>query len=109
MTTPFVATCAAAGLGLVAAVAAFAEAGTTPTSGYAKVNGLSLYYEIHGTGEPLILLHGGLGAIDMFGDILPVLSKARRVIGVDLHPPGRTAGLDPPMSFEAMADDIPAL
>ncbi len=109
VTTPFIATCAAAGLGLVAAVAAFAEAGTTPTSGYAKVNGLNLYYEIHGTGEPLVLLHGGLGAIEMFGEILPVLSKARRVIGVDLQAHGRTADVDRPMSFEAMADDIAAL
>ena len=83
---------------------------TTPAKGgYAPVNGLKLYYEIHGTGEPLILLHGGVGATDMFAEILPALSKARRVIAVDLQAHGRTADIDRPLSLEAMADDIAAL
>ena len=83
---------------------------TTPVkTGYAPVNGLKLYYEIHGTGEPLILLHGGVGATDMFAEILPALSKARRVIAVDLQAHGRTADIDRPLSLEAMADDIAAL
>jgi len=47
-------------------------------TGYAPVNGLNLYYEIHGSGEPLILLHGGLGSTEMFGDVLPLLAKSRR-------------------------------
>ena len=106
MTTPFVATCAAAGLALATSTAAFAEA---PRTGYAKVNGLNLYYEIHGAGEPLVLLHGGVGAIDMFGEILPLLAKGRQVIGVDLQAHGRTADIDRPLTFESMADDIAAL
>lgn len=76
---------------------------------YAKVNGLELYYEIHGTGRPVILLHGGLGAIEMFGPNLPALAKKRQVIGVDLQAHGRTADIDRPLSVELMADDIAAL
>jgi pimeloyl-ACP methyl ester carboxylesterase len=76
---------------------------------YADVNGIKLYYEIHGTGKPLILLHGGLGAIEMFGPNLPALAKGREVIGVDLQAHGRTADIDRPLSVELMADDIAAL
>ena len=102
---------AAAATGMLASALAFAQTGTTTTlkTGYAPVNGLNLYYEIHGTGEPLILLHGGLGATEMFGGILPLLSNTRRVIAVDLQAHGRTADIDRPLSFEAMADDIAAL
>jgi len=57
---------------------------------YADVNGIKLYYEIHGTGRPLILLHGGLGAIEMFGPNLPALAQGRQVIAVDLQGHGRT-------------------
>lgn len=76
---------------------------------YAHVNGLDLYYEIHGTGQPLILLHGGLGAIAMFTQILPDLAEHRQVIGVELQAHGHTADSDRPLSFESMADDIAAL
>src|SRR3989454_2143093 len=76
---------------------------------YADVNGINLYYEIHGTGAPLILLHGGLGATSMFGPNLPALAKGRQDIGVDLQGHGRTADIDRPLSTELMADDIAAL
>jgi hypothetical protein len=76
----FIAAGAAAGIGLAACALASAETGTTPKTGYANVNGIKLYYEIHGSGEPMILLHGGLGASGMFGEILPLLSKTRQVI-----------------------------
>ena len=76
---------------------------------YAQVNGIKLYYEIYGTGDPLILLHGGLGAIEMFGENLPALAAGRQVIGVDLQAHGRTADIDRPITFEAMADDVAAL
>src|SRR5437867_12285010 len=76
---------------------------------YADVNGIKLYYEIHGTGRPLILLHGGLGAIEMFGPNLPALAKGRQVIAVDLQGHGRTADIDRPLSVALMADDIAAL
>ena len=76
---------------------------------YADVNGIKLYYEIHGSGRPLVLLHGGLGAIEMFGPNLPALAKGRQVIGVDLQAHGRTADIDRPLSAELMAGDIAAL
>ncbi len=78
-------------------------------SGYAPVNGLKLYYEVHGTGEPLILLHGGVGATEMFDEIMPLLSQSRQVIAVDLQAHGRTADINRPLSYEAMADDVAAL
>jgi pimeloyl-ACP methyl ester carboxylesterase len=76
---------------------------------YADVNGIKLYYEVQGKGRPLILLHGGLGAIEMFGPNLPALAKVRKVVAVDLQGHGRTADIDRPFSVEAMADDIAAL
>jgi len=99
--------------GILLAAAALTFAQVRPTTsvktGYAPVNGLKLYYEIHGTGEPLILLHGGVGATEMFNPILPLLSNTRRVIAVDLQAHGRTADIDRPLTMEAMADDIAAL
>ena len=76
---------------------------------YAPVNGLELYYEVYGDGEPLILLHGGVGAIEMFGEVLPMLAESRQVIGVDLQAHGRTADVDRPLTYEQMADDVGAL
>lgn len=67
---------------------------------YAEVNGLEMYYEIHGAGAPLILLHGGVGAIEMFGEVLPLLAEGRQVVTVDLQAHGRTADIDRPLSFE---------
>jgi pimeloyl-ACP methyl ester carboxylesterase len=76
---------------------------------YADVNGLSLHYEEHGSGDPLILLHGGIGTGEMFGAIMPGLSAGRRVITVDLQGHGGTADVDRPLRPELMADDIAAL
>src|SRR5215203_3147539 len=76
---------------------------------YAEVNGLSMYYEVHGSGETLILLHGGVGAIEMFGEVLPLLAEGRRVVAIDLQAHGRTVDIDRPTTFEAMADDVAAL
>jgi len=76
---------------------------------YADVNGIKLYYETRGTGRPLVLLHGGLGAIEMFGPNLAALSAGRQVIAVDLQGHGRTVDIDRPLSVELMADDIAAL
>lgn len=83
---------------------------TAPKTGYAPVNGLKLYYEIHGAGgEPLVLLHGGLLSTAMLGDLLPLLAKTRRVIAADMQAHGRTADIDRPISYEALADDIAGL
>jgi len=79
------------------------------TSRYADVNGINLYYEAHGTGRPLILLHGGLGSSDVFGPILPALTERHRAIMVDLQGHGRTADIDRPIDVRLMADDIAAL
>lgn len=78
-------------------------------SGYAPVNGLELYYEIHGEGEPLILLHGGLGSSGMFYDIMPQLARDRQVVAVDLQGHGRTADVDRPIRYEHLGDDVAAL
>src|ERR1044071_3253737 len=76
---------------------------------YAKINELDLYYEEHGDGEPLVLLHGGIHAGEMFGPILPALSTTRRVIAVDLQGHGHTADIDRPFRPELMAGDVAAL
>jgi len=95
---------------LVSALLVAQTTAATPVkTGYAPVNGLRLYYEIHGQGEPLILLHGGLGATGMFGPIIPSLATNRRVIAVDLQGHGRTADINRPLTPEAMADDIAGL
>lgn len=82
------------------------------TSGYAPVNGLSMYYEIHGpdTGMPLVLIHGGGSTIETnFSHILPLLSQHRRVIAMELQVHGHTADRDAPSSFQQDADDVAAL
>ena len=76
---------------------------------YADVNGLRLYYEVHGSGKPVVLLHGGLGGIGMYTQLLPPLSETYQVIAVELEGHGRTALRERPLSFEQMADDIAAL
>jgi pimeloyl-ACP methyl ester carboxylesterase len=76
---------------------------------YADVNGINLYFETHGTGQPLILLHGGLGSGEMFGPTLTQLAQQHQVIAVDLQGHGRTADIDRPIDIRLMADDIAAL
>jgi pimeloyl-ACP methyl ester carboxylesterase len=77
--------------------------------GYAPVNGIKLYYEIHGAGRPLVVLHGGLGASSMLAPILPALSADRQVIAVDMRAHGHTDDTDEPLRFERMADDVDGL
>jgi len=76
------------------------------TSGHIDAHGVSYYYEVRGTGEPLLLLHGGLGTIEMFDPILDMLTHHRTVIAVDLHGHGRTTLGDRPFSLIDMADDM---
>jgi pimeloyl-ACP methyl ester carboxylesterase len=73
------------------------------------VNGLDMYYEIHGTGQPLVVLHGAYMTINAMGEIVPGLAKTRRVIAVELQGHGHTADVDRPLSYEQMADDVAAL
>jgi pimeloyl-ACP methyl ester carboxylesterase len=100
-----------AGIVLATSIYAYAQAEATvaPETGYASVNGLEMYYEIYGAGEPIILLHGGLGGIVEFSQIIPFLAETRQVIAVELQGHGHTADIDRPLSFETMADDIAAL
>lgn len=80
------------------------------TSGYASVNGLKMYYEIHGTGQPLVLIHGGGSTLQTtFGRVLHDLAKIHRVIAVEMQAHGHTADIDRPLSFEQDADDIAEL
>ncbi len=77
---------------------------------YAPVNGLQLYYEIHGLGRPLVLLHGGLLTIDLsFGPLLEPLAAGRQVIAVELQGHGHTADTGRPMTIEPLAGDVVAL
>ena len=77
---------------------------------YAEVNGLRMYYEVHGSGEPLVLLHGAYMSINTMGEVVPKLAETRRVIAVELQGHGRTADVaDRTLTYEGMADDVAAL
>jgi pimeloyl-ACP methyl ester carboxylesterase len=80
-------------------------------SGYVSVNGLRMYYELHGAGgTPLVLIHGGGSTIGTnFGRVLPLLSRTRRVIAVEVQAHGHTRDIDRPFTFEQDADDVAAL
>jgi pimeloyl-ACP methyl ester carboxylesterase len=80
------------------------------TTGYAPVNGLRMYYEVHGTGRPLVLLHGGLLTIDLsFGGLIPGLAAGRKVIAAELQGHGRTADIDRDIELGSLASDVAAL
>jgi pimeloyl-ACP methyl ester carboxylesterase len=87
------------------------EARTTPETGYTAVNGLQMYYEIHGSGgTPLVLLHGGLFNIDLqFGELLPSLAANRQVIAADFQGHGRTNDIDRPLTSAHLASDVVGL
>jgi len=77
----------------------------TETGAYASVGDLKMYYEIHGEGRPLVLLHGAF----MSGNVYPILAENRQIIAVDLQGHGRTADVDRPLTFDQMADDVAEL
>jgi pimeloyl-ACP methyl ester carboxylesterase len=81
-----------------------------PTTGYAPVNGLKMYYEIHGSGEPVVLLHGAFMAItDDWSVWISELSKTRKVIAVDMQGHGRTADINRDITYENLSDDVAGL
>ena len=105
---------AAASLALIPA--AVANAQTTPAApspakktGYVTVNGMRSYYEVHGAGQPLVLLHGGLMTIDTMQPLLGLLARKRQVIAVELEGHGRSVDLDRPLSMIQMSDDLDGL
>jgi pimeloyl-ACP methyl ester carboxylesterase len=79
------------------------------TKNYADVNGVRLYYEDHGSGMPVLVLHGGSGFVEMMGGQIPALAKGHRVIAVDSRGHGRSTDGPPPLRYETMADDMTAL
>ena len=82
----------------------------TAATGYVDVGELDLYYERHGRGEPLVLLHGAMGSIEScFAGLLPALAEHFEVLAVELQGHGHTADIDRPLSYEAMAGDVAAL
>jgi pimeloyl-ACP methyl ester carboxylesterase len=108
---------AAAALAALQTTAAYAEGTKVMSSANASVvkplenghitaNGLKYFYQIHGKGEPLLLLHGGLGQFEIFEPVLPALTANRQVIGVDLHGHGRTELGDRDISLIDMGNDM---
>ena len=86
------------------------EPNTNFKSGYSEVNGLKMYYEIHGQGKPLVLIHGGGSTIETsFGNIIPLLSKSRQIIAMELQAHGHTNDRASDLSFEQDADDVAQL
>jgi pimeloyl-ACP methyl ester carboxylesterase len=82
----------------------------TPTTGYAPVNGLEMYYEVHGKGEPMVLLHGSFMAItNNWNGWIGELARTRQVIAVEMQGHGRTADIERDFSYENLADDVAAL
>lgn len=95
---------------MLATFSGFAFAQKKPTTGYAPVNGLKMYYEIHGNGEPVVMLHGAFMAIS--GDWLDwanELAKTRKVIAIEMQGHGRTADIDRDISYDNLSDDVAAL
>src|SRR6476469_9490840 len=95
-------------LTMLLSVVAFAQ--QKPTTGYAPVNGLKMYYEIHGSGEPVVLLHGAFMAITGdWNDWINELAKTRKVIAVEMQGHGRTADINRDITYENLSDDVAAL
>jgi pimeloyl-ACP methyl ester carboxylesterase len=91
-------------------VPAVASAQQKPTTGYASVNGVKMYYEVHGSGEPVVLLHGAFMTItNNWTGWIGELSKTRKVIAVEMQGHGRTADIARDLSYENLADDVAAL
>ena len=93
-------------IGFAFVIPTFADPATT---GYAEVNGLKIYYEVHGTGKPVVVLHGAYMSTGMMRPMIDGLAKTRQVIAMDFQAHGRTTDTDRPISYEQMADDVAAL
>ena len=78
-------------------------------TGYVPVNGLNMYYEVRGEGQPTVVLHGAYMSADSMGPLVATLASTRKVIAMDLQGHGRTGDIDRPITYEQMADDVAAL
>ena len=95
---------------IILTISALASAQQNPITGYAPVNGLKMYYEIHGSGEPVVLLHGAFMAItDDWRLWISELAKTRKVIAVEMQGHGRTADIGRDMTYDNLSDDVAAL
>src|SRR5215204_1559518 len=95
---------------LTALLSGVVSAQQKPTTGYAPVNGLKMYYEIRGSGEPVVLLHGAFMAISGdWNDWIGELSKTRKVVAVEMQGHGRTADIKRDVTFENLSDDVVGL
>jgi len=100
-TTPFI---------MTMFLSAVVSAQQTPTTGYAPVNGLKMYYEVHGCGDPVVLLHGSFMTIsNNWAGWIGELAKTRKVIALEMQGHGRTADIKRDFSYENLADDVAAL
>lgn len=95
--------------GFIVLLAATAALARPVQTGRQSINGVDYYFEVHGKGEPVLLLHGGLGSIEMFGAALEQLAQSRKVIAVDLHGHGRTALGKREWKLELQGDDMATL
>jgi pimeloyl-ACP methyl ester carboxylesterase len=91
------------------AVACSAQAEERALKSYAPINNLKMYYEVHGDGPPLMLIHGGIGASEAFGENVALLARKRRVIVPHMQGHGFTKDIDRPLRYEQMADDVAGL
>ncbi len=98
----------AAGLMTLTGMAAAQSEAPTMKDGYAEVNGLKMYYQIHGEGHPLVMVHGAFGTAESLGGLLPELTKHRQVIIVEMQAHGRTADIERPMTYESLVEDLAA-
>lgn len=95
---------------LMTLVATNASAQQEPTTGYAPINGINMYYEVHGGGEPVVLLHGAFMTItNNWAGWVGELSKTRKVIAVEMQGHGRTADVPRDITYDNLADDVAAL
>ena len=98
-------------LSMLAELNSYAQQPLTPaSSGYAPVNGSKIYYEVYGTGDPIVLLHGAYMTINSnWSELIPVLSKTRKVIALEMDGHGHTPLSQRPMSYQTLASDVAAV
>jgi pimeloyl-ACP methyl ester carboxylesterase len=92
----------------VALLVSPAMAQSEPVGARVEVNGMQMYYETSGQGDPLVILHGAYMNIETMGEIIPILAKSRRVIAVEMQGHGRTSDIDRPITYPGLADDVAA-